>query len=296
MRNKGIAGWSALVLLGFVRIAASAEPAPAGAELRASLLKLKSGLTLNYVVQGDPKGPPIVLLHGVGDSWHSWELVLPHLPKTFRVYAVTLRGHGLTDHPASGYTRADFAGDVTQFLAELDLRDVRLVGHSLGSFVAQEVVETDDAGRVSRLVLVGSGPGGPRDPAVTSGLRDLFASLRDPIDETFARDFQSGTAYQPLPPAFLETMIGEVRRVPARVWNELASHLADATAVERLARIRVPTLLLWGDKDGMLTRADQDGLLAGIKGSKLVVYANTGHALHWEEPVRFAQDLAAFAR
>jgi len=297
MSRKRNAWLAAFALLGLVRVSIAAEPAaPAGsAELRASLLKLKSGLTLNYVVQGDPKGPVVVLLHGVGDSWHSWELVLPHLPKTFRVYAVTLRGHGLTDHPPSGYTRADFAGDISQFMAQLDLRDVRLVGHSLGSFVAQEVAETDKDGRVSRLVLVGSGPGGPRDPAVTSGLRELFAGLRDPIDETFARDFQAGTAFQSLPPVFLETMIGEVRRVPARVWNELAIHLADPAAAERLAVIKVPTLLLWGDQDGMLTRADQDGLLAGIRGSKLIVYPGTGHALHWEEPVRFARDLATFA-
>src|SRR5262249_5646488 len=93
MRRKGTGCGVAVVLLSFVRIASAAESA-ADADLRASFLKLKSGLTVSYVVQGDPKGPPIVLLHGVGDSWHSWELVLPHLPKTFRVYAVTLRGHG----------------------------------------------------------------------------------------------------------------------------------------------------------------------------------------------------------
>jgi non-heme chloroperoxidase len=51
---------------------------------------------------------------------------------------------------------------------------------------------------------------------------------------------------------------------------------------------------MWGDKDGMMTRADQDALLAGIRGSRLVVYPGTGHAPHWEEPERVARDLVAF--
>lgn len=268
----------------------AADAAPA-----ASLVKLKSGITLHVVAQGEPAGPVMVLLHGVGDSWHSWELVLPLLPAKYRVYAVTLRGHGLSDHPKSGYGRADFGGDISQFLAERDLRNVCLVGHSLGSFVAQEVAQNDVEGRLSRLVLVGSGPGGPRDPNVGSEIRNLFQSLRDPIPEAFARDFQAGTAFRPLPPAFLETMIGEVLRVPAHVWNEIGSDLGSTSpATERLQRIKTRTLLVWGDKDAMLSRADQEGLLAGIAGSNLVVYPDTGHALHWEQPERFAKDLVAF--
>jgi non-heme chloroperoxidase len=122
------------------------------------LIKLHSGITLNYVVQGDPKGPVIVLIHGAGDSWHSWQRVLPLLPASYRVYAVTLRGHGLSDHPATGFSRADFAADVLDFLDQMQIRHATLVGHSLGSFVAQKVAEQDN-GHIDRLVLIGSGPG-----------------------------------------------------------------------------------------------------------------------------------------
>ena len=51
---------------------------------------------------------------------------------------------------------------------------------------------------------------------------------------------------------------------------------------------------MWGDKDALITKADQDALLAGIHGSRLVVYPSTGHAPHWEEPERFARDLVGF--
>jgi non-heme chloroperoxidase len=291
-----LAAWAVAVLLVLPGLPLGAQAAAGGsAALVTSFVKLDTGVTLQYVAQGEAQAPVIVLLHGAGDSWHSWELVLPQLPSRFRCYALTLRGHGLSDHPASGYSRADFAADVRAFLAKLDLRGVTLVGHSLGSFVAQEVAETDSAGRVKSLVLIGSGPGGPRDPGADSGIRSFFLAVHDPIDYVFARDFQAGTAYGALPPAFLETMIGEVQRVPARVFHELATNLTEPQAVERLSGIKARTLIFWGDKDTLFGRGDQDALLRAIPGSRLAVYPDTGHALHWEHPARFAKDLVAFA-
>lgn len=287
-RSAGLRLLSILFLVGLAG-AARAQPG-----LTTAFVKVETGMTLQYVVQGDPKGPVVVLLHGAGDSWHSWELVLPHLPKTFRVFAVTLRGHGLSDHPATGYARADFAADITSLLKMLDLRNVTLVGHSLGSFVAQVVATSDTEDRLSRLVLIGSGPGLAPDPSMPSPVSSYFARVSDPIDYQFARDFQSGTAFTPLPPAFLETMIAEVQRVPAALFHELAKGSADPQHAEKLGRIKAKTLLFWGDKDSMFSRADQDGLLKIIPGSRLMAYANSGHALHWEYPERFAQDLSAF--
>ncbi len=275
---------------------ASADAPTVSEALTSSLLRPASGIVLHYVVQGDPKGPVVVLVHGIGDSWHSWELVLPLIPKSFRTYAVTLRGHGLSDRPPSGYTRADFAGDIASFLSGIGLENVALVGHSLGSFAAQEAATGAAASRIRRLVLVGSAPFGPRDPGVLAELRPLFGGMRDPIDAGLARDFQLSTTFRPLPPAFIETMIGELRTVPARLWHEFGESLATLRPAEHLRNIKVPTLLVWGEKDAMITRADQDALLAGIRGSRLVVYPATGHAPHWEEPERFARDLLGFLR
>jgi pimeloyl-ACP methyl ester carboxylesterase len=289
LRPRERTGLAAPLILASLASGAFAQPG-----LTTSFVKVDTGMTLQYVTQGDPKGPVIVLLHGAGDSWHSWELVLPHLPKTYRTFAVTLRGHGLSDHPAKGYARADFAADITSFLKMMDLREVTLVGHSLGSFVAQVVAQNDAENRLSRLVLIGSGPGRPRDPGKPSELSSYFASVKDPIDYQFARDFQSGTAFTPLPPAFLETMIAEVQRVPAAMFHELATGLADPQYALKLRGIKAKTLLLWGEKDSMFSKADQDALLSLIPGARLIAYPGTGHALHWEYPERFARDLSAF--
>ena len=60
-------------------------------------------------------------------------------------------------------------------------------------------------------------------------------------------------------------------------------------------QIQVPTLIVWGDQDAVFGREEQEALAAAIPGAQLLVYRSTGHALHWEEPERFAADLARFA-
>lgn len=266
--------------------------APTDDHLTSSLIKLRSGITLNYVVQGDPQGPVIVLLHGAGDSWHSYQRVLPLIPSNFRVYAVTLRGHGLSDHPDSGYARVDFAADILDFLDKLHIQHATLVGHSLGSFVAQKVAEQDE-GRLDRVVLIGSGPGTKKVPGAQA-ITSPFANLKDPIPYTFARDFQASTIYGPVPAWFFETMVAEAMRVPASTWHGLGSSINAGNPLDDLKKIRVPTLLLWGDKDSIFTREDQNVLLKTIPHASLEEYPGTGHALHWEQPERFTHDLLEF--
>jgi pimeloyl-ACP methyl ester carboxylesterase len=261
--------------------------------LTEQLIQLKSGITLDYVVQGNPQGTVIVLLHGAGDSWHSYERVLPLLPSSYRVYAVTLRGHGLSDHPETGYTRTDFAGDILNFLDQLQIHHATLVGHSLGSYVAQTVAELDN-GHLDRLVLIGSGPGAPKNHEVRDGILNEFGSLKDPVPYTFARDFQAGTIYHPVPAWFFQTMIGEAQRVPAATWHGLAHGITADEPLDNLKKIRVPTLIFWGEKDSIFTREDQDVLVRTIQSAKLKVYPETGHALHWERPEEFTHDLLQF--
>jgi len=260
--------------------------------LTAHDIKLKDGITLNYVEQGNPNGPTIVLLHGAGDSWHSYERVLPLLPEKYHVYAVTLRGHGYSDHPETGYSRADFAGDIAEFLDQLKIEHATLVGHSLGSFVAQAVAE-NDTGHLDRLVLIGSGPG-IRSHAVQQELHNTFAALTDPVPYTFARDFQASTIYHPVPAWFFETMVQEAQKLSAATWHGLGQGLASSEPVDNLTKIHVPTLVFWGEKDEIFTREDEDLLVSKIPHAKLKAYPETGHALHWERPAEFTHDLLQF--
>ena len=274
----------ALVLLTHAAAIAATTPMSA-------VIKLPSGISLHYVVQGRADGEPVMLIHGIGDSWHSYELVLPLIPDRYRVYALSLRGHGLSDAPDTGYLQKDFAGDVTGFLEAMNLRGVTLVGHSLGSYAAQ-IVAANDTGRLKRLVLIGSGPGGA--PGVAKEAREEFEAIGR--DARRARDFQASTLHKPIPADMFERMVASAAAVPPRVWTQFGPDVHNPETAAALASIRIPTLLIWGDRDAMLSRKDQDALLARIKGARLIVYPETGHTPHWEDPQRFAADLLAFMK
>jgi len=94
----------------------------------------------------------------------------------------------------------------------------------------------------------------------------------------------------------LDASIGESLKVPAFVWREtLKGILADDFSTE-LVKITVPTLVIWGDEDTVLTREDQEALTRLINGSRLIVYPGAGHVFYWEEPARVAADLVTFTK
>ena len=266
-----------------------ADAASIGA--RFETVRVATGVRLRYAVAGDPGAPPVVLLHGLADSWYSFARVLPALARTHRVYALDQRGHGASERPTAGYTMTGMADDVLAFLDALDIPRAALVGHSMGSFVARHVA-TRAPDRVSRLVLVGSGLRGAT--AATRTLPALFAPLPDAVPDAFAREWQGSTVYAPVPAEYMERWILECRQVPARVWRSgLDGLLADAPAtVDRAPRM--PTLLLSGDRDAVFTVADQDSLGRVWPAVHRLRYADVGHAPHWEVPARFAQDVLAF--
>ncbi len=82
--------------------------------------------------------------------------------------------------------------------------------------------------------------------------------------------------------------------MPAFVWKAALTGLVNADYVAELSSITALTLIVWGDKDGLFLIDDQITLESGLPDSTLLLYENAGHGLHWEDPVCFAYDLAAF--
>lgn len=258
-------------------------------------IALSTGVTLRYVEQGDAAGVPVILLHGVTDSWRSFEAVLPHLPASLRAFALTQRGHGDAERPPSGYRTRDFAADLAAFMDAMGFRSAVLVGHSMGATNAQRFA-IDHPGRTRALVTLGTFAS-YRGNRVIAELCDATISvMADPIDPGFVREFQHSTVARPVPVSLLDTAVQESLKVPARIWQAtFAGFLEDACAGQ-YGMIAAPTLLVWGDRDALVPRTDQDALLRAIPASRLIVYEGAGHAPHWEEPERFAADLAAFVK
>jgi non-heme chloroperoxidase len=255
-------------------------------------VELPNGLNLPYREQGDASGVPVILLHGFADSWHSFERVLPHLPQSIRAIALTQRGHGDASRPAEGYRSRDFTGDLAAFMDALDLEAAVIAGASSGGFVALRFT-IEHRQRTLGLVLIGS-PITLRDkPRVLEVWEATISRLTDPVDPGFVREFQQSTLAQPVPQPFFEMIVRESLKVPARVWSATLAGLLEDDWSGELHNISVPTLIAWGDKDAFI-RTDQVTFSAGISGSRLIVYQGAGHAFYWEEPDRFAADLAAF--
>ncbi|HXQ69523.1 MAG TPA: alpha/beta fold hydrolase [Pyrinomonadaceae bacterium] len=278
-------------LSGIQTKAENGAPASTAAPVQFASVLLKTGVRLRYAYQGDPNGIPVILLHGYTDSWFSFSQVLPLLDQKYRVYTLDQRGHGESDRPVGGYAMQQFAGDVVAFMDAMNIKQATIVGHSMGSFVAQHVaVEAPE--RVKRLVLVAT--------ATTIHTNDLARQLQrevnaltDPVPQKFVHDFQVSTAFQPLSNEFFHTVLKESMRLPAHVWREVMAEMMSPDAAVELKKIKTPTLVLWGDKD-FFPRSEQDSLVSAMPNAVLKVYKDTGHALHWERPETFATDLKTF--
>lgn len=120
------------------------------------------------------------------------------------------------------------------------------------------------------------------------------SELHDPIDPEFARSFVADTSSGAVQPQVLNELVHETLKVPARVWREMFAAMLQYDDLSELPRIAVPTLLVWGDADGLVTREMQEQLAAALPSAELIVYPGAGHTPRWEEPVRFASDLVAF--
>jgi non-heme chloroperoxidase len=257
-------------------------------------VELPTGVGLQYVEQGHADGMPMILLHGVTDSWRSFEPVLPHLPETIRAFAISQRGHGDSSRPKAGYGYAEMSEDLCAFMNAMNLPAAVIVGHSMGASVAQRFA-VDHPKRLSGLVLAGAFATLYQDPAISEFTTTAIAGLADPIDPAFVKEFQLSTLAHEVPSEFLETVVRESLKVPARVWRAAFEGFVATPDFSRdLANISAPALILWGDRDHYARRRDQDALLSALPNVRLVTYEGGGHALHWEDPVRFARDLTDF--
>lgn len=246
----------------------------------------------HFIKAGPATAPALLFLHGYADSWRSVEPLIPHLSTHFRIYALDQRGHGQSDDDFDRFTIDDFAADAADFIRWVVGGPVILVGHSLGSLIAQRVA-AEHKDLVSKLVLIGSADRASDSPALRA-LHDALIALGDEIPRSFVQDFQAGMISVPLFLDRLDVFAAESLRVSPVVWRKtMESLVADGKAVA--GRIAAPTLVLWGAEDSVFNVNAQHRLMALLKNGRLRVYPEVGHAPNWEEPETVAHDIAAFA-
>jgi pimeloyl-ACP methyl ester carboxylesterase len=248
------------------------------------------GRTLAYEIIG--QGEPVLLLHGYLDSHKSFFRLFNALGAEFTLYAPDQRGHGASAL-AANYEIAGFTADAIALLQQLDLGPVHVAGHSLGGIVAQRIAAARPE-LVKSLALISTARTAANNPALGEAA-PLLTELEGSVPEALAREFQASTTYTKLPEEIFAVYLGETKKVSLDVWRGALDGLLHEPAPDATP-IPHPTLILWGEEDGLFPAADQDKLRAFFPQARFIAFPATGHAPNWERPEETAQALLTFWR
>jgi pimeloyl-ACP methyl ester carboxylesterase len=258
---------------------------------------LPNGEHLAYIDMGDPKGPPVVLIHGYTDNARDWVPLIPFLNKHYRLIVVDIRGHGQSDKPECCYARIDFAYDIKLLLDSLHIRKADIVGHSLGSMISQVLAE-QWPDRVRKVILISS-TGGPKPGTLPKKpAYDFAAEIRkqhEPIDPDSPFMVEWWASPTPVNEEFIRRQRRDAARIPLAVWLAvLEQGLGTGDIQAALPKLQAPTLLIWGSKDPIMAEDVRQSLRDALPAAKVKVFAGLGHNPFWEEPEAVAKVINAY--
>jgi pimeloyl-ACP methyl ester carboxylesterase len=260
-----------------------------------------------FRIAGD--GPPLLLIHGIGDDSRTWEEVMPVLASRHLVIAPDLLGHGQSDKPRADYSVAAYANGMRDLLSTLDVDNVTLVGHSLGGGVAMQFAYQFPE-RTDRLVLVSSGGVGrgvsPVLRAATlPGASLALASLRVPgapaVVRAAIRVLERLDTGLGMDAADLNRVVEALPDQTARVaFTRTLRSVVDwrgqvVTMLDRCYLVRgMPTMLMWGTRDSVLPVGHAFKAHEAMPGSRLEIFDDAGHFPFRADPARFVRELEDF--
>lgn len=317
-------------------------------DTRKCSVQLRTGIKMAYVEVGPKRGPVVILLHGLTDSSRSWSLAMRELHSLrpdLHIYALDQRGQGASSLPKGPACRRtpercfemkDLARDVVAFMDAEGIDRAAIAGHSMGSFVAQEVALRHPK-RVDKVVLVASSTTGNdnptlrdyvltqiegpwRDSLVAQGYKwpqDAYSLTpldADPDAVEWMKVFWDADPVAPL--SLVEAIATETAEVPLGTWLGETKALLDTDNTRRLTHLKAATLVLWGSQDAIFYQSpDQDALIASLKkaakGRGSFAFkqygalplpasgyqeSDIGHNVQWEAPAEVARDIDAFLR
>jgi pimeloyl-ACP methyl ester carboxylesterase len=273
---------------------------------------LSTGIEMSYIEVGPEGGPAVILIHGLTDNVRSWATTMASLhalDPELNIIAVDLRGHGRSSMPDAAtcapapekcFRPADFAEDIVAFMQAKGISKAALAGHSLGSFIVQEVALTHPE-MVTHAVL---------DATAASGVGNVALAdyvLKEPVEgswkatleasgKTYPTDFYALTPMDADPkvsewlaanwvvdpaadPAFLVPYLPETASVKLGTWIGATKALLAQDNTERLKDMSVPTLVMWGAQDSIFLASDQDA----VKSSLAVAAKKHGQPVYWKE-------------
>jgi len=247
---------------------------------------LAGGVPLTYLDLG--AGPPLLLLHGAGGLPADAPFIAG-LAKHARVIAPTHPGFGRAPLPDWIDNVDDLAYMYLDLLDALDLRDVTLMGFSLGGWLAAEIAVKSTA-RIGRLILVDS-VGIKVSDRLTRDVVDIFATDPDVLKKLSFHDPSKAPDYSVLSDEAMEIVARNREASALYLWEPYAHN---PKLPRRLHRIDVPTLVLWGEHDGIVKPAYGRAFAELIPGARFETIPNAGHVPQIEQPDAFLERVTRF--
>jgi pimeloyl-ACP methyl ester carboxylesterase len=294
MIQRLVGGLVGLVVILWIALAAWAywpgEPAIPVAQLAtdADRFVVVDGLRLRYRSWGEAgEGrPDLLLIHGFANSLQSFRLLAPRLAACCHVVAIDMPGYGLSDKPVDfDYHNGPQAAVMVAAARALGLHRTVYVGHSLGGAIALQAVVRDP--QASGLVLMNPG-------ILSTGVPKIVQLTVPPLPRMSAKlfgsrgfrgDFLSKSYVDPslvTPTVIDDVMLSARSEGYMAGMTSLMKQYSEGEEITLAARVRVPTLIPWGDQDRNKPRREADDLQRLIPGSELVRFAGSGHYVHEE--------------
>jgi pimeloyl-ACP methyl ester carboxylesterase len=277
--------------------AGGAAPARADAKApaagtRQSFVETDDGASLFYLDWGT--GKPVLFTHAWALNADIWEYQLTELvDQGMRCVAYDRRGHGRSSDPGRGYDYDRLADDLAAVIDRLDLHDITLVGFSMGNGEAVRYLSRHGSSRIARLVMVST------IPPQSSGNFDAFiAALKQDRPAFFAKGVTVFTGGHPaVSPAMAEWVLAQFMRSSPKGIIDCMRAISHGNFEAELRTVKVPTLVLHGDKD-LVNPLDRTGRRVAelIPGATLKVYDEGAHGLPITHRDRLARDILAFSR
>jgi pimeloyl-ACP methyl ester carboxylesterase len=254
-------------------------------------------------------GPPLLLIHGIGDNSRTWEEVMPTLARNHLVIAPDLLGHGESDKPRADYSVAAYANGMRDLLSTLGVDRVTLVGHSLGGGVAMQFAYQFPE-RTERMVLVSTGGVGSHVSlllrgAALPGAHLTLAALNLPGARTaiwlaveLLERLDTGLGVDAVDLTRLVEALPDrtARSAFVRTLRSVVDWRGQVvTMLDRCYLVRgMPTMLMWGARDSVVPLGHAYKAHAAMPGSRLEIFDDAGHFPFRTDPARFVGLLEDF--
>lgn len=252
----------------------------------------------------------MVLVHGQGENWATWQRILPEFARTHRVYAIDLPGSGKSERLLTAASTPSFYSDLLKdFLHAFDLENVTLIGHSYGGLISLRVALADQE-RVAALCLVDSAAlGHETSPLLVALSLPLLGETMSVLCSTplgrlgWTWMFAMNSFFNPhLVPVAWYSNASRLVRNPAHLLTSVISPVRGQVSptgqreilLNELAQLNIPTLIIWGENDRVVPHYHGTSAMRHLRQGRMVKIPRCGHMPQVEQPTAFVAAVSSF--